>query len=381
MPRYGKWETIKELGSGGQGIVHLSYDTDRFNLEEVYSEIRNAILNIGAGPPSARRLAEALENYINRSMPSRLGALKIFHGMGPSADTTKARERMSREIQALQQVKHPHLIRILDTNLDEGWFVCEYYERGPISEHRDLFRGDFVKSLRAFRPLVEAVADVHQNRIVHRDIKPQNVFLGSDGQLVLGDMGLVFFEDTARARITETLESVGTTDWMPGWAMGMRLEDVRASFDVFSLGKLLWSIVSGKPLLRLWYWNDPQFDLEQMFRGDPAMIWGREIFRRSVVELENSCLRNAEELLGVVDSVLRAVSRNAQVVNKDTPRLCFVCGVGKYLVSPVARHNIINFGLTPAGRQNFYVFECSHCGHVQLFSLPRGMDDPPPAWK
>ena len=41
-------------------------------------------------------------------------------------------------------------------------------------------------------------------------------------------------------RITETFENVGSRDWMPGWAMGM-LADVKPNFDVFSLGKLLWS--------------------------------------------------------------------------------------------------------------------------------------------
>ena len=104
------------------------------------------------------------------------------------------------------------------------------------------------------RPLVEAVAALHEVKIIHRDIKPDNIFVTDNG-LVLGDFGIAHLEDKDNTRVSETYENVGSRDWMPPWAMGMRLDDVRPTFDVFGLGKVLWSMVSGKSKLRLWYYT------------------------------------------------------------------------------------------------------------------------------
>jgi len=63
-------------------------------------------------------------------------------------------------------------------------------------------------------------------------VKPANVFIADDGHLVLGDFGLVIQPGSRDPRLTDTYENVGSRDWMPGWAMGMRMDDVRPSFDV-----------------------------------------------------------------------------------------------------------------------------------------------------
>ena len=161
----------------------------------------------------------------------------------------------------------------------------------------------------------------------------------------------------------------------------MRLEEVRPSFDVFSLGKLFWSMVSGNPFLRLWYWDDPMFSLEALFPRNPDIFWARYILEKCVVEQEKDCLPTARELLNLVDPCLLAVSRNAQVVRQGVKRLCTVCGVGEYQRQSNNIIHLNNFGLRPAGSQSFFVFTCAYCGHVQLFSLPRGEENPPLAWK
>ena len=86
---------------------------------------------------------------------------------------------------------------------------------------------------------------MHGKGLVHRDIKPENIFVDESEQLVLGDFGLVFFMDRDRTRLSDAYENVGSTDWMPGWATRMRIEEIKPSFDVFSLGKTIWSMVLG----------------------------------------------------------------------------------------------------------------------------------------
>jgi hypothetical protein len=84
-------------------------------------------------------------------------------------------------------------------------------------------QGDVLGSLLAFRSLLEAVAKLHEKGYVHRDIKPDNIFVADDGHLVLGDFGLVIEPGAADGRLTDTYENVGSRDWMPGWAMGLRI--------------------------------------------------------------------------------------------------------------------------------------------------------------
>ena len=72
-----------------------------------------------------------------------------------------------------------------------------------------------MEALEALRSLVRGVELLHSKAAVHRDIKPENIFV-SDARLVLGDFGIVYFEDEARARLSDSYENVGSHDWMPG---------------------------------------------------------------------------------------------------------------------------------------------------------------------
>ena len=236
------------------------------------------------------------------------------------------------------------------------------------------YSGKVKRALTAIRPIVEGVATLHEKRIVHRDIKPENIFIDENEQLVLGDFGLVFFEDPGHTRISGTIENVGSTDWMPPWAMRMRIENIKPSFDVFSLGKTIWAMVSGEPILLFWYHRREEFNLETMFPDRPEMALFNDLLDKCIVEDEENCLENAGLLLKEIDSLLNALRLGADPIS-NSERPCRVCGFGKYQLT-VNRNptNTYNFGL---GRRNtFKIFVCNNCGHVQLFHC-LGSDDPP----
>src|SRR5262249_24759301 len=204
---------------------------------------------------------------------------------------------MEKELAALRDVTHPSLVKLLEANSYKKWYVMEYFHRGTLAGHLGRTRGNMLATLRAFRPLVEGVSYLHDNEYVHRDIKPENVFIADDGHLVLGDFGLVISPSAPTERLTDTYENVGSKAWMPGWAMGMRMDEVRPTFDVFCLGKLFWAMLSGKPFLRLWYYDREEFDVERMFPNAYAMRWAKRIFKNSIVEHEDDCFFTARELL------------------------------------------------------------------------------------
>ena len=271
----------------------------------------------------------------------------------------------------------------IESELGKGrWYVSRYYSGGVLIEKLDRFKGNVVGALQAFRGLVAGVAELHKGKMVHRDIKPQNVFIGDNGDLVLGDFGLVFFEDDEHTRLSATFENVGTRDWMPPWAMGMRIEEIRPSFDVFSLGKVLWSLISGKKVLQLWYFDRPQFDVEKQFPDAPHISLVRSIFEKSIVENETGCLESAAQLLAEVDRVISQIQRGGTRLRDNIVRHCGVCGIGQYELTTTGagaeRALVTEFGLEPKGDHSFRIYCCGHCGHVQLFS--RGTTREMPAW-
>ena len=113
-------------------------------------------------------------------------------------------------------------------------------------------------------------------------------------------------------------------------AMETRLADVQPTFDVFSLAKVLWAMVSGSPKFRLWYFDRPENDLRQMFPEEPGVQFVHEILRRCVVEFEDRmAVRDASELLGEIDTAIAATSHGCQLPGPE-PQAAV----------PVLRHDI-----------------------------------------
>ncbi|NIR50756.1 protein kinase [candidate division KSB1 bacterium] len=378
-----KWEIIDELGEGGQGKVYrvipksMGYPID-MNIIHTVKEIGNPNSGDDYRRQKYELFRKSLFTLLERENSSNHKALKVLHKPEEARDAELAEERIKNEIKAMAEITHPNLLKIVEYDLDSKWFVSEYFLRGSVSKNRDIFAGNFSEALKAFRPLVEGVAELHKKNIVHRDIKPENVFLDSSNKLVLGDFGLVFFNDDDKTRISKTLENVGSRDWMPAWAQGVRIEDIKPTFDVFSLGKLLWSLVSGLPKLLLWYFDKPQDNVESLFPEDRFIKFANPLLRKCIVEDEENCLPDASALLEEIDEVLSIIENNADRVDLEVERRCKVCGVGHYeLIVNEDTTGVSNFGFTPSGDRRWKIFTCSHCGNVQLFSYE---GKPPDAW-
>ncbi len=389
MAQFGKWQTAQELGKGGQGSVFIAWDTTKYRPDGIADEIKNAVLGMSAitqqesSESKAHDLARSILRYGQSENAEHCGALKILHAPEHSAGYPEEQlRRMKREVYALKQAIHPNVVRVLDERIEERWFVTEYFRQGNLNANRSGYKGDLLKSLLAIRPLIEGASQLHKKKLVHRDIKPENVFVSADRGLVLGDFGLVYFADDQRSRLSDTYENVGSRDWMPGWAMAMRIEEIKPNFDVFCLGKLLWWMVSGRSKLRLWYVHDDEFELEKMFPDEPDIKWTRIILDKCVVERPDQCLSDASALLAEVDRVLSALRHGGQIFADNVQRICRVCGLGRY-----AKHNmdsdrrvaLMSLGAKSQAKPSplFQMYTCDHCGHAELFFLPNS-DAPPP---
>lgn len=377
------WEIVKKIGEGGQGKVYLvrkkSEVASENAMRTAIGRMANNVIFNNAREEEYKDFRRCILEMIRVEDPCNQGALKELHKPEDARDADLAEKRIKGEIEAMSAIEHPNLVKILDVDPDSQWYVSKYYCNGSLAEENELFRGDVHGSLKAIRPLVEAVAELHKQGYVHRDIKPHNVFIGMNNELVLGDFGLIYFTDNQHTRFSSTYENVGSRDWMPPWAMGLRIEDIGPTFDVFSLGKLLWSMISGKPILQLWYFDRPQFNVEELFPKSKHVKFANPLFSKCIVEEAKDCLPNAEALLDQIDTVLNIIDSGADLIANYVKRHCRVCGIGEYNMivdgDPTASRN---FGIPAAGSRRTKIFTCSNCGHVQFFSYEGKL---PPAWK
>jgi serine/threonine protein kinase len=391
MQTYGDWEVIKPLGGGGQSDVFLVRSPERCkerakcidSIKEALGLPRESHYLISKLPAdeAAKLLSDAITGHARPELPSELGALKLFTKLrmpGPEGEK-QVLGRLKVEIATMQDNDNPGLLKMLDSNLSQRWIVTEYHPKGTFADHLLRYKGNAAFALKAFRSLVAVVASLHQPKangisIIHRDIKPTNVFLGKDDQFILGDFGIVYSPEHTQ-RLTRTGEAVGPWDYMPPWAEDQRLDDVQPNFDVYMLGKFLWCMVSGRLRLLREYYNSPQrpeYNLTLQFKGDPLMHVVNSILDRCLVQDPADCLRSAQELLEIVDGHLAIINRGGYPIARNIPRPCRICGKGFYQMDDSSPRSFLD--LRSSGPQGDHIgvvrtrhFFCNSCGHVELF--------------
>jgi eukaryotic-like serine/threonine-protein kinase len=202
---------------------------DRFQLEELAGE---------GGMGSVYRARELHS--------SKQVALKLLHGSGPASD----QERFAREARVLADLHHPGIVRYVAhgfTRTGEPYLAMEWLEGQTLSDRLAHGRIPLDESVLLARRVAEALGATHAHDIVHRDIKPQNLFLpdGDVDRVKLVDFGIARRKIETRP-LTRTNAFVGTPAYTaPEQARGST--EVSAQADVFSLGCVLFECLTGRP--------------------------------------------------------------------------------------------------------------------------------------
>jgi tetratricopeptide (TPR) repeat protein/predicted Ser/Thr protein kinase len=197
--RVGIYRVLRELGRGGMAIVYLAERDDGEYQQQV--------------------------------------ALKWMH----AAQADDAGEALfRRERQALADLSHPHIARLLDGGRSAGgrpWFAMEYIEGEPLDRHCMDSALPLARRLALFRHVCEAVAFAHARGVIHRDIKPSNVLVDRNGNAKLLDFGI--------AQWLGQHDALATRACTPGFASPeqWRGESVTVASDVYQLGRLLVAIL------------------------------------------------------------------------------------------------------------------------------------------
>jgi serine/threonine protein kinase len=377
MANFDGWETMEPpLGEGGQGTVYKARDPKRVELvrdsaQRLEQALRSINGNLRIGFDG---LAKLILEVGKPDEPKDLGALKVFKFRGDERQIEKALARLETEITALKRISNPAVIKHLYSNLLKGFMVTEYHPLGTLNAQLSVYQGRALEALLAFKPLVEAIALIHNEGAIHRDIKTENIFVATDGRLVLGDFGIVFFADEQRTRLTDVYgERVGSHFWMAPWAyepVRLPIDEIKPSLDIFPLGKIRWSMIAGRDGPLYWEYDRPQNNLVNLFPDDPAMPFVNTILSKSIVREERDCAQSASDLGSLVDEAIGNIRHLDRRSEGNAPWLCLVCKKGRYGKEKVGWRPQGFFDIernNPADIKDLTVYFCDHCGHAQFF--------------
>jgi eukaryotic-like serine/threonine-protein kinase len=246
---FGKYELLGEVGRGGMGVVYKARQRD---------------LN-------------------------RIVALKMI--LASQWASPEEIRRFQAEAQAAARLRHRNIVGIHEIGEESGrhFFAMDFVEGDSLA--RILTRGPLAaeQATRWMVSIAQAVQHLHAQGIIHRDLKPSNVIIDSDGEPIVMDFGLakVFDSDHGATRSGAIL---GTPSYMSPEQAAGRNSLISARSDVYSLGAMLYEMLSGRPPFRE---ETPLDTLVQVIEGEPTLL--RRLVSTIPRELELICFKCLEK--------------------------------------------------------------------------------------
>jgi serine/threonine protein kinase len=280
----GNYEIIKELGRGGMGVVYLARDKGQ-NREVAIKEL-------------------------------------LLEAINQTADQQNVIARFRREAQAASKLQHPGIVSVYDYFVegDRHFMVMEFLEGKSLQDsidNRQPFSPEQTADLGS--QICAALDYAHSHRIVHRDIKPDNVILLTNGRIKLMDFGIARHEGEV-SKLTQAGTTLGTMAYIsPEQLSDSRLVDGRS--DLFSLGAMLYEMLTlrtpfdggnmGATIMKIM--SEEPVPLRQMNPSVPPRL--EAVIMRALRKKPEERFPRASEM----EEALNAVARGTSSLSRAAP--------------------------------------------------------------
>ena len=210
---------------------------NRFNIQDIQSD----------------RLGQGAMGDVYRGIDLETGETVAIKVLKPDlvANDPELVERFNRECQALRQLNHPNIVKMLAavteknpaTGAEVQFLVMEYVSGGSLQDILNQQpRLPVQRVLQIGLELADALSRAHHLNIIHRDLKPANVLLAQDGTPRLSDFGIAHFSD--RPRLTQTGALIGSVGYLSPEVCNLQKPDARA--DIWAFGVMLFEMLAGE---------------------------------------------------------------------------------------------------------------------------------------
>jgi len=309
-----------QLADDLAGLLALEAEGDDFLSEPLISPLPGARPDALIGPYKLERLlgeggmgqvwlASRADGLYQRRV-----ALKLLR---PGLADPNLRLRFTRERQILARLGHPHIARLLDAGIsadNQPYLALDYVEGEPITDWCKARALDVPACVRLFLQVCEAVSHAHANLIVHRDLKPSNILVTALDEVRLLDFGIAKLLDTAEQAPDNTRTGLRAFTLHYAAPEQIRGEPVTTMTDVYSLGVVLYELLSGAKPYRLKRQTDAEWE-EAILGVDPLKPSSTVLRGPDGARTGNPAAlrRRAREVAGDLDNiVLKALAKRAE---------------------------------------------------------------------
>ena len=271
--RFGDFELLQQIGQGGMGVVYLARQTS-----------------------------------LNRDVAVKM----ILRGrLASDADL----DRFQAEAKAAAKLDHPGIVPVYEVGEHDGqpYFCMKYVKGTTLSEMLADGSLDEKNSARIIRMAADAIHFAHRHGVLHRDLKPSNILIDDDGNPHITDFGLAK-QISEPVNLTRSGAVLGTPTYMaPEQAAGARGEVGPAS-DVYSLGTVLYHMLTGQPPFQA---DSPVDIVFKVLEQDP--VPPRVLDPRVDRDLEMIALRCLQKPPDLRYDSARALAEDLEAFSKDEP--------------------------------------------------------------